>query len=447
MGSKTSGVAFIPPPLIIADPVTEQVVLLCATLESLVEKEYPVMSDENKRLRIALLTAHTLQNRKQSSWGGTVEYMAQALQRHCGDVYHIGPVHSMKKLLGKAIHKTVRFLLRKNFAYNHSFFLAKEYAKVTKQRLTGRPFDVIVAPSCGTDIAFLETDIPIVLLEDATFALLHNYYPQYSNLLKRSAYETNTLEGMTIKKARLILYTSEWAARSAIEDYHANKEIVHVVNFGANLDKPPSKERILAKRKSDQCRLLFIGVDWQRKGGEIAFETLVKLDEMGILAELVVLGCIPPRAFVHQRMKAIPFLNKSDESQRQELDRLFETSSFLILPTRSDCVPMVLSEAGAFGLPVVATRTGGIPGILKEGENGFMLPLSARGAEYAQVIARVYRDDQRYAELVKSSRAAFDDRLNWDAWGASVKNLLKEMFDQEKTPSGAHLSQKSMTLF
>src|SRR6266568_4082243 len=80
------------------------------------------MSDENKRLRIALLTAHTLQNRKQSSWGGTVEYMAQALQRHCGDVYHIGPVHSMKKLLGKAIHKTVRFLLRKNFAYNHSFF-------------------------------------------------------------------------------------------------------------------------------------------------------------------------------------------------------------------------------------------------------------------------------------------------------------------------------------
>ncbi len=128
-------------------------------------------------------------------------------------------------------------------------------------------------------------------------------------------------------------------------------------------------------------------------------------------------------------MIVIPFLNKLDEKQRAELSRLFEAASFMILPTRSDCVPMVLAEAGAFGLPVVTTNTGGIPGIIREGENGFMLPLSARGSEYAEVIAKVYRDDQRYAELVKSSRAAFDNRLNWDAWGASVTNIIKKMLD------------------
>lgn len=391
------------------------------------------MIDENKRIKIALLTAYTLENRKKSSWGGTVDFMAQSLQKHCGDVYHIGQVYSKKKLLGKVFNKTSQLFLKKNFAYNHSFSVAKEYANVVAQRLVGRSFDVIVAPSCGTEIAFLETDVPIVLIEDATFALLHNYYPQYSNLLKRSVYETNTLEGLAIKKADVLLYTSQWAAQSAIEDYGADEHKVHVIPFGANFKKSPSKEIVQARKRSDCCRLLFIGVDWQRKGGEIAFETLLKLEEMGIQAELLVLGCIPPKTFVHERMKIIPFLDKNDERQRAELNSLFEMASFMILPTRSDCVPMVLAEAGAFGLPVITTNTGGIPGIIKEGENGFMLPVRARGLEYARVIAEVYRDEQRYTELMKSSRAAFDDRLNWDAWGIVVTKIIYEMLDQEKS--------------
>ena len=108
----------------------------------------------------------------------------------------------------------------------------------------------------------------------------------------------------------------------------------------------------------------------------------------------------------------------------------------MILPTRSDCVPMVLAEANAFGLPVVTTQTGGIPSIVREGENGFMLPLSARGSDYAKVIAEIYLDDQRYAKLVTSSRAAFDARLNWDAWGIAITNSIKTMLNQEIFPTG-----------
>src|SRR5260370_21070462 len=109
----------------------------------------------------------------------------------------------------------------------------------------------------------------------------------------------------------------------------------------------------------------------------------------------------------------------------------------MILPASNDFVPMVFSEASAFGLPVITTNTGGVPGIITEGENGFMLPLSARGPEYADLIAGIYRDDQRYAELVASTRAAFEKRLNWDAWGCLLrtsstkclgeKNLLKRL--------------------
>src|SRR6266849_969607 len=99
-------------------------------------------------------------------------------------------------------------------------------------------------------------------------------------------------------------------------------------------------------------------------------------------------------------------------------------SDFLLVPTRADCTPIVFCEANAFGLPVITTDTGGVAEVVRDGENGFLLPYSARGAAYADVIAKAYRDDQRYAELVSASRTAFENRLNWDAWGATVKNIL-----------------------
>src|SRR2546421_172504 len=94
---------------------------------------------------------------------------------------------------------------------------------------------------------------------------------------------------------------------------------------------------------------------------------------------------------------------------------------------RNECYGIVVCEANAFGLPVIAADTGGVAGVVTEGENGFLLPLSARGAQYAEVAAKLYQDERRYAELVQASRAAFDSRLNWDVWGITVQKLLQEL--------------------
>ncbi|QBD82021.1 glycosyltransferase [Ktedonosporobacter rubrisoli] len=398
------------------------------------------MDNEGQRLRIAMLTANTLEDRKRSSWGGTVDRITQTLQKHCGDVQYVGTIHSRKKLLGKVINKATRLILKKNYLFNHTFSLARSYAKVANPRLASQPFDVIIAPSGGTEIAFLETDIPIVLIEDANFALLHNYYAGYSNLIQRSAYETNELEKLAIKKASLILHPSPWAAQSTIENYHADKQKVHAVPFGANFDTPPPIEVVQQKKRSDHCKLFFLAVDWVRKGGEIAFETLLKLEELGIKAELTICGCVPPAQFQHERMRVIPFLDKRIESQRREMEQLFATSDFLFVPTRSDCYGMVFCEASSYGLPTISTNTGGVSGAVTEGENGFLLPPEARGREYAELIARIYQDEARYAALVKSSRAAFDDRLNWDAWGITVTRLIHEMLERRTSYAATAIS-------
>lgn len=389
------------------------------------------MNDDRERIQIAYLTSVDIKK----SWSGISYHAAQALQKHCGEVFYIGPQDSDQKSGKQAFYKTLRSLLKKiarNYiVYDYHISVGKKFAKVASQVFAQRSFDVIVAPTSITEIAFLETDIPVVLLEDATFALLHNYYHLYTNIPKRAVRQLDAATNRALKKASLIVYSSAWAAQSAIKDYSADPQKVHVVPMGANFANLPGKEIVQQRKKSDRCRLLFVGVDWQRKGGQIAFETLLKLEELGIQAELIICGCIPPKTISHERMRVIPFLDKYDDKQRKELEQLYLTSDFLLLPTRSEAYGIVFCEANAYGLPAITTHTGGVPEVVRDGENGFALPLSAGGAEYAGLIAQIYRDDQRYFELVQSSRAAYDARLNWDVWGITMRNLITEMLGRE----------------
>ena len=169
---------------------------------------------------------------------------------------------------------------------------------------------------------------------------------------------------------------------------------------------------------------MFVSVEWERKGGDIAYETLLKLEEMGIETELIVCGTPPPPGITHERMTVIPYLDKDDERQAREIEKLYAMADFLILPARADCAPNVFREANAFGLPVITADTGGISSIICNGENGYMLPLAGRGRNYADLIANVYHDEQRYLRLVQSSRLAFEERLNWDVWGRRVHDIL-----------------------
>lgn len=385
------------------------------------------MDDGIKRLNIALLTALDAQDRR--SWSGTYYYLAQSLQKYCGEVSFIGPLSAFSEMLvGRLTHKSAQFFLHKNFAFRHTYAVSKRYAKVADMRLAGGSFDVIFALSGATEIAFLQTDIPIVLVEDANFAVLRGYHQHFSYLLERSADQIDDIQKRGISKADMVLYPTAWAARAAIEYYHADQQKTHVIPFGANLEKVPAKEEVLARQRSDQCRLLFIGVNWERKGGDIALETLIALEKFGIMAELTVCGCIPPKGITHPRMKIIPYLDKNDEDQRRKLEKLYMESDFFILPTRNECFGIAMCEANAFGLPVVTTETGGVPEVVRNGENGFTLPYSAKGDMYAEIIAGTYQDAFYYSCLVQASRAAYEERLNWDAWGIATKKVLVEMF-------------------
>lgn len=350
--------------------------------------------------------------------------MARALQRHCGEVTALGPIMPATLLPRRILRKAIRKFTGREYLFKHTTRFAKATARIAHRRLASSSFDVIFAPAGSAQIAYLDTNTPIVYMSDATFSAIVNYYPEYSRTSRAIIDQANSIEQLAIDKATLILYSSSWAADSARLDYYADPAKVHVVPLGANIEEAPPAERVLNKTPSDTCKLLFVGVDWAKKGGEIALEALVELERLGVPTRLTVVGCVPPKGLGDKKLHVFPFLNKNDPDQRRQLEDLYLEADLFVLPTRAECYGIVFCEANAFGLPAIGTNTGGVSEIIRSGENGFLLPPGARGMEYARVVADLWADKQKLQQMRRTSRQSYEARLNWDVWGKTVSDLL-----------------------
>jgi glycosyltransferase involved in cell wall biosynthesis len=369
-------------------------------------------------------------------WSGTTSFMCRALERHAGEVVALGPVWGARETWGRATSRLSRALTGRIRPYRQSLPHAREQARLFARRIARRgPLDVLFAPAASEQLAFLETALPVVYTSDTTFALIHDYYDDFAVPGPAGLAAGNELERRALARSDLVLYPSRWPIPSAVRDYGVDEAKVRVVPYGANLERVPPRDAALAPKPEGPLTLLWLGVDWERKGGPIALETVRLLRAGGVDARLVVVGCVPPGG-VDAAVRVLPRLDKGVPAQAAELARLLRESHFLFLPTRADCYGIVFCEASAYGTPSLATDTGGVSGAVREGRNGHLLPLDAEASDYAALVRAIWEDAPRYRALCASSRALYDERLNWDAWGREVGKLLEEL--ARSVPRGLH---------
>ncbi len=120
--------------------------------------------------------------------------------------------------------------------------------------------------------------------------------------------------------------------------------------------------------------MLFVGGDFERKGGFVLLEALRRLRDAGVAIELDVVTRDEVPA--QEGVKVHHGLRPSSPP----LIALYDRADVFCLPTMGDCLPMVLSEAGAAGLPLVATDVGAIREIVRDGETGLLVPVDDAGA-------------------------------------------------------------------
>lgn len=360
------------------------------------------------------------------AWSGLVTHILQALQGSDLEVEAIGNLNDME-LISFIKGALYGRLFSKIYLKEHEPRLLKYYAAQLDQILVSTSFDIVFSPR-WVPAAYLQTDLPIVFWHDSTLPGLVDLYPGYRFCSAESIRNGMKAEQLALRKCCLAIYSSEWAASSAIQHYAIDPTKVKVVPFGANLScdrKFNDIQIILAKKDYTVCKLLFIGKEWVRKGGDTAVSVVEELLRRSLPAELHVVGCHPPGpqpGFV----KAHGFVSKTSEQGRQLLDQLFSQAHFLILPTRADCTPVVFPEACSFGLPVLSTKVGGISTIIQDGKNGQTFPLDAGPEVYCDYIERLWLSKDEYEQLAISSFKEYSERLNWESAGRKVSDLLHE---------------------
>jgi glycosyltransferase involved in cell wall biosynthesis len=265
------------------------------------------------------------------------------------------------------------------------------------------------------------TEVPIVHCTDATPGFLKDFYgydvPAETFERERHAYET----------ASLVLFSSDFIRERALSEFgavYATKTVA--LPWGANLDSFPTVPP--RKPLMKPLRLLFMGKDWARKGGDVVIETLRELQRRGVAAELHLVGTKAGDAAIIENVIDHGYLNKNRRKDRLILEKLLNNSHFLVLPTRADCTPMVVAEANSHGIPVLITNVGGIPSLMQSGKNGEMLTPEANASDYADRIMALSTDRDQYETLSRNSFVHFKRNLTWGAWSASMVSLLNERF-------------------
>ncbi len=379
-------------------------------------------------MRVAYVTTYDAAD--VHAWSGLGTYILRALEAAGLEVTPVGGLS--EGLAGALVSRAKRLyyphVRQQRYRRDRNPHVLRAYARQVARRLAEVPHDVVFSP--GTlPVAYLDTPAPIAFWTDATFDGLVDFYPDFSNLAAESLRDGHRAEQAALDRCRLALYSSDWAAETARAHYTVDPAKVHVVPFGANVDDARSADAVdaaIAARPFEPCRLLFVGVDWERKGGDVALAAARALHERGRPTELHVVGCDPPPdapAYV----VAHGFVSKSTADGRRRLDELFSRAHFLILPTRADCVPVVYAEANSYGVPVLTTDVGGIRTAVRDGHNGAVFPLSAPPSAYADAVEAAMASPDAYAALARRSADEYRTRLNWTAAGARVAELLRQV--------------------
>lgn len=364
-----------------------------------------------------------------SNWSGTPFHMSQAFEKKGINVNYMG---SLSRRLPpgfklKQFWKSIACDQRDSPRFNIT--AAKHYSQQISEKLQRVSVDAIVSPQLNP-IVYLETKHPTVLWTDALYSSLVGFYPDYCRHSTSSIKQGNIIAAECLNRCTLAIFSSDWAARSALEIYGISKEKVKVVPFGANMQCQHTVEDIramLKTRSRETIKLLFLGKHWGRKGGDIVFKVAKALHAANHKVEVNFVGCHPPKdVFVPSYIKCHGFISKRTPEGVAKITQLLSESHFLFVPSRAEAFGIVFCEANAYGLPCLSSYVGGIATVVQDHVNGMTFGLDAAADVYCDYIVGLMQHYSRYEELALSSFNAFQTRLNWQVATGTVERLIQE---------------------
>jgi glycosyltransferase involved in cell wall biosynthesis len=296
-------------------------------------------------------------------------------------------------------------------------------SRLARQRLRGRRLDGVI--QVGSTFS-LPRGLGYVTLEDMTLRQGAAIHPVFGRMSPHAVERWERRRARIYDRARMCTVASHWAADSLVLDYGVARERVAVVGLGANhVAGAAACERTWASP-----RILFVGIDWERKGGPVLLRAFSRLREVRPEATLDLAGGHPP---VDQPgVIGHGMLSQTRARDRDLMAELFARATCFVMPSLIEPFGIAHIEAASAGVPSIGGSVGGPRDLIGEDGGAVVDP----GDEEALFAAMLRLADPATA---RRAGAAARERSLLYTWGEVAERLLRALGVQ--APDGRRLAE------
>ncbi len=212
---------------------------------------------------------------------------------------------------------------------------------------------------------------------------------------------------LTLRRANAIIVFSDAHASLVMNKYGVAKKNVHVVPNGVAPEFFYDSPRTI----HEPARLLFVGRLEAQKNVGMLIDSLSHVTS-GVTATLV--GSGDKQAELSAKVKTSQFTNVHFVGRKNgpELLSLYKNADIFVLTSDREGMPLVLLEAMAMGLPIVATNVEGTRDVVKQSKTGLLVGLNDAHA-FAKAVDTLVHDPDTYQSMSRSARSLADEY----SWG------------------------------
>ncbi len=308
--------------------------------------------------------------------------------------------------------------------------VAQHYAHQVRRAYERYKPDLVFSAGTPFALAYLPAQIPTAFWGDALMNQLVDFYWPSAKLNQRIVEAGKKLDKLVIQKSKASIFSSEWAANSARQWVPESSDRIFFVPFGANtMSEPmPGGPKCLPVDLSQTVNFLFVGVDWNRKGGQDAVDALTILRSEGYNVHLSLVGASPfPDGLHSDFIRQYGFLRRDIGSDKELFQRLGEEAHFFIMPTHAECSPIVFAEAASYGLPIIARDVGGVRSMLDG--NSILIGADDEPTGLADAIRPLLSDPERYRAMSAASLEVSRHRLNWKSAVGQIVEIFEKVIE------------------
>jgi glycosyltransferase involved in cell wall biosynthesis len=285
-----------------------------------------------------------------------------------------------------------------------------------------------------TDGYFIRTQKPVITYQDGTLFSCIDYYSEMTNLTKWNKSNIKQLEQCLYNKSSRIIAASDWHANSLKTDYSVPSNKIVRINFGANIDD----DDILNREDEDNednkiINVIFIGIDWIRKGGNMAILICEQMRKWDINVHLHIMGNSPVsnNPNIPKYLHIHGLLNKDNPEDYRKFINIMSKADLLLVPTIAEAAGIMFCEASAYGIPIFTHHTGGTSSYVINGINGYGFPIGTSVEFFANKIRECIISGE-LKNMRKTGRKWYEQHSNWNLFGQKFKKMIEQIEAERK---------------